>query len=150
MKGRMQVLKEVVVMSKAELKTQKTDASVEAFLNSVENEERRRDAFHVLEMFKRATGEEPKMWGPSIVGFGHRVLKYDSGRELDWMITGFSPRKANLSLYVLCGSPKEADLLAKLGKYKNGVSCLYIKRLSDIDEKVLEKLIKESVKMGRR
>lgn len=136
-------------MAKAELRTKETDASVNGFINSVENHERRADAFRLLEMFTRITGEEPKMWGPSIIGFGHRVLKYDSGRELDWMVTGFSPRKANLSLYVLCGAPKEADHLAKLGKYKNGVSCLYIKRLSDIDERVLEQLIKASVAKSR-
>ena len=132
-------------MAKAELKTKKTDASVDGFINSVENEERRADAFRLLEMFTRITGEEPKMWGPSIIGFGHRVLKYDSGRELDWMVTGFSPRKAQMSLHVLCGAPKEEEHLAKLGKYKRGVSCLYIKRLADIDEGVLERLIKSSV-----
>jgi hypothetical protein len=90
------------------------------------------------------------MWGQSIIGFGHRLLKYDSGRELDWMITGFSPRKANLSLYVLCGALKEADYLAKLGKFKNGVSCLYIKRLSDINERVLEQLIKASFALSKK
>ncbi|HMO81219.1 MAG TPA: DUF1801 domain-containing protein [Pyrinomonadaceae bacterium] len=137
-------------MAKVELKTKKTDASVDGFINSVANQERRADAFRLLEMFTRITGEEPKMWGPSIIGFGHRVLKYDSGRELDWMVTGFSPRKANLSLYVLCGAPNEAEYLAKLGKYKNGVSCLYIKRLSDIDEHILEQLIKASVAKSKK
>ena len=93
-------------MPKAELKTQLTDASVEDFLNSLENPVRRADGFRVLEMFKRVTGEEPKMWGPAIVGFGHSVLKYESGREMDWMEAAFSPRKANLTLYVICDSPK--------------------------------------------
>ncbi len=136
-------------MAKAELKTKATDGSVEEFLIGIENEDRREDAFRVLEMFKRVTGEAPTMWGPAIIGFGHRVLKYESGRELDWMVTGFSPRKANLSLYVLCGSPHEEKLLNKLGTYKNGVSCLYIKRLSDIDEEVLGKLIEASVAQSR-
>lgn len=130
-------------MAKAELKTKETEASVEDFLNSVENDERRSDAFRVLEMYKRATGEEPKMWGPAIVGFGHRHLKYESGREFDWMIAAFSPRKANMTLYVICDSPKQPDLLAKLGKHTSSVSCLYIKRLSDVDEKVLESIIKD-------
>jgi hypothetical protein len=131
-------------MAKAELKTQETEASVEEFLNSVENTERRSDAFRVLEMYKRITGEEPKMWGPAIVGFGNRVLKYETGREFDWMIAAFSPRKANMTLYVICDSPKQPELLAKLGKHTSSVSCLYIKRLSDVDEKVLEKVIKDS------
>lgn len=133
-------------MAKAELKTQETEASVEEFLNSVENPERRSDAFRVLEMFKRVTGEEPKMWGPAIVGFGHRVLKYESGREFDWMDAAFSPRKANMTLYVICDSPKQPALLAKLGKHTSSVSCLYIKRLSDVDEKVLESIVKDSHK----
>jgi hypothetical protein len=133
-------------MAKAELKTQETEASVEEFLNSVADETRRSDAFRVLEMYKRVTGEEPKMWGPSIIGFGHRVLKYESGREFDWMIAAFSPRKANLTLYVITDSPKQPELLAKLGKHTVSKACLYVKRLADIDEKVLEELIKEAVK----
>lgn len=133
-------------MAKAELKTQETEASVEEFLNSVADETRRSDAFRVLEMYKRVTGEEPKMWGPSIIGFGHRVLKYESGREFDWMIAAFSPRKANLTLYVITDSPKQPELLAKLGKHTISKACLYVKRLADIDEKVLEELIKEAVK----
>ena len=136
-------------MAKAELKTQLTDASVEDFLNSLENPVRRADSFRVLEMFKRITGEEPKMWGPAIVGFGHSVLKYDSGREMDWMEAAFSPRKANLTLYVICDSPKQPELLAKLGKHTTSAACLYVKRLSDVDEKVLEDVIKDSVEYGR-
>ncbi len=131
-------------MAKAVLKTQETDASVDDFLNSVENPERRADAFRVLEMYKRVTGEEPKMWGPTIVGFGHTVLKYETGREFDWMLAGFSPRKQNMTLYVICDSPKQPELLAKLGKHSISKACLYIKRLSDVDEKVLEKVIKDS------
>ena len=128
-----------------ELKTKETDASVEEFLNSVDDAERRKDSFRVIEIFKRITREEPKMWGPSIVGFGSRVLKYDSGREMDWMLTGFSPRKGNLTLYIMDGFEKYHDLMARLGKHKTGKSCLYVKRLSDIDQAVLEELITESL-----
>jgi len=135
-----------VTVAKAELKTKETGASVEDFLNSVENDVRRSDAFRVLEMFERITGEQPKMWGPAIVGFGDRKYKYPDGREIDWMTTAFSPRKQNLTLYVICDSPKQPELLAKLGKYTSSVSCLYIKRLSDVDENVLEKLVKDAVK----
>lgn len=132
-------------MAGAELKTKQTDASVEDFLNSVENAERRTDGFRVLEMFRRITGEEPRMWGPSIIGFGSRKFKYPDGREIDWMAVAFSPRKTNLTLYVICDSPKQPELLAKLGKHSTSVSCLYIKRLSDVDEKVLEKIVKDAV-----
>ena len=135
-----------MTVAKAELKTKETGASVEDFLNSVENDVRRSDAFRVLEMFERITGEQPKMWGPAIVGFGDRKYKYPDGREIDWMTTAFSPRKQNLTLYVICDSPKQPELLAKLGKYTSSVSCLYIKRLSDVDENVLEKLVKDAVK----
>jgi hypothetical protein len=137
-------------VAKAELKTKKIEASIEEFLNSVDDEERRKDNFKVLDMFKRITGEEPKMWGPSIVGFGSRVLKYDSGRELDWMLTGFSPRKGNLTLYIIDGFAKHDDLMARLGKHKTGKSCLYVKKLSDIDQSVLEELILESIDYIKR
>jgi hypothetical protein len=133
-------------MAKYELKTTKTDASVEGFLNSIENEERRTDGFRVLEMYKRITGEEPKMWGPGIIGFGDRKYKYPDGREMDWMTAAFSPRKQNLTLYVICDSPKQAALLEKLGKHSTSLSCLYIKRLSDVDTKVLEAIIRDSYK----
>ena len=135
-------------MAKSELKTKESDASVEGFLDSISDEGRRADAFRVLEIFRRVTGEEARMWGPAIVGFGHRVLKYDSGRELDWMVTGFSPRKANMTLYVIDGTQKQAELLAKLGKYTTGKVCLYIKRLSDVDENVLEQIVRDSLKSG--
>ncbi len=133
-------------MAKAELKTRPTKASVEKFLKGVTDEQQRADAQKVLEMMKRFSGEEPVMWGPAIIGFGSQMLKYATGRELEWPRTAFSPRKGNLSLYVLAGRTVEADLLKKLGPHKAGVSCLVIKRLADIDEKVLEKLIKESLK----
>lgn len=133
-------------MAKTEIKTRPTEASVEAFLNSVADERQRAESFRILEMFKRVTGEEPVMWGPAIVGFGSRPLRYASGRELDWMITGFSPRKGNHTLYVLGDSKKQERLLAKLGKHKTGKSCLYIKRLADVDEAIVEQLIAEAIK----
>lgn len=137
-------------MAKYEPKTRVTDASVEDFLNSVENPGRRADAFRVLEMFNRLTGETPKMWGPAIVGYGSHPITYADGRKLDWMMTGFSPRKQNMTLYVVCGSPKQPELLAKLGKHTTSVSCLYIKRLSDVDTKVLEKIIKDAFQHAKR
>lgn len=133
-------------MAKAELKTTPTDESVEAFLNGVADEQRRTDSLRVIEIYKRITGEEPKMWGPAIIGFGSQMLKYASGRELDMPIAAFSPRKASLTFYVLNGSPKESELLDRLGKHKTGKCCLYVKRLSDVDEGVLEKLISLSLK----
>ena len=133
-------------MAKAELKTKMSDASVEDFLNGVADEQQRADSFKVLELMKRVTGEEPKMWGPAIIGFGSRTLKYDSGRELEWMLTGFSPRKGNLTLYIMDGFAKYDELMAKLGKYKTGKSCLYIKRLADVNEKLLKNLVEDSVK----
>ena len=137
----------VGIMAKAEIKTKMTDASVDKFLNSVADEQQRGDSYKVLEMMKRATGEEPKMWGPSIIGFGNMVYRSPAtGREVDWLITGFSPRKGNLSLYVLNGSPAQAKLLEKLGKYKAGKGCLYVKRLADVDEKILEKVISTACK----
>lgn len=137
-------------MPKFEPKTRETDASVEEFLNSVENETRRTDAFQLLEMFRRSTGEEPKMWGPAIVGFGKYPVKYADGSTLDWLITGFSPRKQNLTLYVICGSSKQPELLAKLGTHTTSRSCLYIKRLADVDEKVLERVIKDCITYMRK
>jgi hypothetical protein len=133
-------------MAKHKLKTTKTDASVEDFLNSIENEERRNDGFRVLEMYKRVTGEQPKMWGPAIIGFGDRKYKYPDGREMDWMAAAFSPRKQNLTLYVICDSPKQSALLEKLGKHSTSVSCLYIKRLSDVDTNILEEIVTDAYK----
>ena len=134
-------------MAKVEIKTKETDASVDHFLNEVGDEEQRSDAIKILEMMEKLTGDKPKMWGASIIGFGNMVYTSPAtGREVDWLKIGFSPRKGNLSLYVLNGSPKQEKLLEKLGRYKTGKGCLYIKRLSDVDEKVLEKLIKESLR----
>ena len=133
-------------MAKAELQTRPTDASVDDFIASVENPQRRADAEKTLELFKRVTGLKPTMWGPAIVGFGSRALKYGTGRELDWPILAFSPRKQNMTLYVICNSPKQPELLAELGKHTSSVSCLYIKKLSDVDEKVLEAIVKDAYK----
>ena len=133
-------------MAKSELKTKQTEASVEDFLNGVENEAVRADCRRIVELMSDATGEPPKMWGANIIGFGSRTMKYASGRELDWLITGFSPRKANITLYLSTGEAWNDALLSKLGKHKTGMGCLYFKRLSDVDENILKKLIDESVK----
>ena len=129
----------------AELKTQKNDASVEDFLAAVDNEQRRADSVEVLELMRRVTGDEPTMWGSSIVGFGTYRYKYDSGREGEWMKVGFSPRKQNLTLYIMSGFSRFDDLMSRLGKHSTGKSCLYIKKLEDVDRGVLEELIRESV-----
>ena len=129
----------------SELKTKKNDQDPEAFINLVENDTRREDALVVLELMRKITGDEGSMWGPSIIGFGHYQLKYNSGRELDWFLTGFSPRKTSLSLYIMSGFKKYEKLLSNLGKFKTGKSCLYIKKLQDVDMKILESLITESV-----
>ena len=135
---------------RVEIKTTENDASVEDFLGSVADEQRRMDALRVLEIFKKVTGEPPKMWGAAIVGFGNRKVYRSDGGELDWLITGFSPRKASLTLYVLNGAPKQAELVAKLGKHKASGGCLHIKKLSDVDEKVLEALIASSVAKAKK
>ena len=129
----------------AELKTKKNDASVEGFLTGVENERRREDSFVVLEMMKRITGEEPTMWGSSIVGFGSYHFRYASGREGDWPRIGFSPRKQSLTLYVMPGFSNYDDLLSRLGKHRTGKSCLYVNKLADVDMDVLEQLIRSSL-----
>ena len=133
-------------MAKYELKTKETNKSVTAFIDSVENETRRNDGRTLLEMFTRITGEDARMWGPAIIGFGDRKYRYPDGREMDWMTTAFSSRKQNLTLYVVCKSPKQPELLAKLGKHKTSVSCLYINKLADVDIKVLEKVIADAYK----
>jgi hypothetical protein len=129
-------------MAKAELKTKKTGASVDAFLDSVSDEQQRTDSRDIIKMMQKATGEKPKLWGSAIIGFGSTTLKYDSGRELDWMKIGFSPRKGNIVLY---GLADRANAAKGLGKFKTGKGCLYIKRLSDIDQKLLEKIIRDTV-----
>ena len=129
----------------AELKTKKTEASVEDFLNKIKDQDVRHDCFEIAKIMKQATRSDGKMWGSSIVGFGSRHLKYASGRELDWMVIGFSPRKANITLYLPGGVESQADLLKQLGKYTTGKGCLYIKKLKDVDTKVLKQLVNESV-----
>lgn len=130
----------------AELKTKVNDASVDKFLNNVKDKSVRDDCYKILEIMKKATRAEPKMWGTSIIGFGSYHYKYASGREGDWMLTGFSPRKQNLTLYIMPGFDEYDDLLEKLGKHTTGKSCLYIKRLEDVDMKVLKDLVAKSVK----
>lgn len=132
----------------AEIKTKVTDANVDDFINSVENERRRKDGFTLLEMYKRVTGETPKMWGPTIVGFGLYHYKSErSAQEGDWPLAAFSPRKQNLTLYVYPNNFPE--LLKDLGKHKTSVGCLYINKLDDVDLKVLEKLIAASYKWSK-
>jgi uncharacterized protein DUF1801 len=130
----------------AELKTKPTAESVKEFINKIPDEERRADCFAVAKIMEEITDEKPKMWGPSIVGFGTYHYKYASGREGDWPVTGFSPRKKDLTLYLMMGFEKHGELMKKLGKHSTGKSCLYIKRLSDIHVPTLKKLIKASVK----
>jgi hypothetical protein len=132
----------------AELKTRKTQASVSAFLDRLADSEQRRDCRTLLAMMQRATGVKPKMWGTSIVGFGDYHYKYASGREADWFVIGFSPRKRDLTLYIMSGIGPHAAHLRALGKHKTGVGCLYLKRLADVDPGILEKLIVDGVKQA--
>jgi hypothetical protein len=131
----------------AELKTKKTVNSVDDFLNNVDDPGKKKDCFEIIEIMKEVTGENPKMWGNSIVGFGDYHYKYASGTEGDWFKTGFSPRKQNLTLYIMSGFDEYENLMERLGKYKIGKSCLYIKKLSDIDLNILKELISRSLLM---
>jgi hypothetical protein len=131
----------------AVIKTKPTAASVEDFINKVEDEQKRKDSFVLLEMMKKATGEEPVLWSSSIIGFGNKRYKSPAtGREVDWLRIGFSPRKANLSLYISVGIKEHAAALKKLGKHKTGAGCLYINKLEDIDLKVLKGMIDAAAK----
>lgn len=132
-----------------ELKTKVNDASVIDFLHSIENEKRKEDALKILDFFNHITGEEPKMWWSSIIGYGTYTYKYASGQTWDWMRTGFSPRKSALTLYVMPGYEFDdmQDLMEKLGKYKTGKSCLYIKKLEDIDMNVLEEIVRKGLEI---
>lgn len=134
----------------ADVTTRKTQASPKKFLEAIADEGKRKDSLALMKMMQRITGEAPKMWGGSIVGFGDYHYKYESGREGDWFLTGFSPRKQALSLYIMSGFEGHAALLAELGKFKTGKSCLYVKRLDDVDLKVLETLIRKSVASKRQ
>jgi len=129
----------------AELKTQKNDRSVSTFLEAIPDEQKRQDSLKIVELMKLASGAGPSMWGDSIIGFGAIHLKYASGRELDWFPVGFSPRKQNLTLYIIPGFETYDALLAKLGKYKMGKACIYINKLADVDSSVLYDLVKASV-----
>ena len=133
----------------AELKTRENDGDVLAFLNAVPDESKRADALRMMAIMREVTGEEPRLWGDNIVGYGHYHYKYASGREGDWFLTGFSPRKANLTLYITSGFEQFEDLRARLGKHTVGKSCLYVKHLADLDETTLRELIGRSVEHMR-
>ena len=134
----------------AELKTKQNDQSVEAFLDGIADEQKRKDSYTIVKLMQQATKAKPKMWGSSIIGFGSYHYKGASGREGDWMLIGFSPRKQNLTLYLMAGFDNYAPLLKKLGKHKTGRSCLYINKLADVDVKVLKELIAQSVAHMRK
>jgi hypothetical protein len=130
----------------AELKTKPTNISVETYLNNITDEQRRRDCCTILDIMKKAAGKEPVMWGNNIVGFGSYHYKYQSGREGDWFLTGFSSAKNHLTLYIMSGFQNYEELLSKLGKYKTGQSCLYIKNLKNLDINILTELINQSLR----
>ena len=134
----------------AELKTKKNNASVTEFMKGVDDPGQRADCRKISAMMKKATGSPPKMWGTSIVGFGSYSYSNSAGKDFEWMLTGFSPRKQATSVYIMPGFEKFDALMKKLGRYKTGKSCLYIKRLEDVDEGILQKLIEESVKHMRK
>ena len=130
----------------AELKTQPNDASVDEFLESLEDQDRREDCRKLVGIMKRITRADPQMWGKSMVGFGRYRYRYASGREGEWFLSGFSPRKQDLTIYVMAGLSRYGELLKKLGRHRTGKSCLYLKRLDDADPKVLRELITASVR----
>ncbi len=134
----------------AEAKTQKNNASVEDFLNSVANEQTRSDCFEIVNMMKKATRAEPSMWGASIVGFGEYMMTYANGRQAPWPLVGFSPRKQNITIYINPGFDTYASQLKKLGKHSTAKVCLYIKKLADVDKKVLQEIITDSVKLMKK
>lgn len=129
----------------AELKTKKTELSVEAFLNTIAEAEKKEDAFAIMKLMEKATKAKAKMWGSAIIGFGDKRLKYESGRELDWFVMGFSPRKQNFALYISGTVGTQQALLKKLGKYKTGKGCLYINKLSEIDLAVFKEIINKGL-----
>ena len=130
----------------AENKTKQTNANVDAFINNIKDESIQNDCYKIIKIMKSVTKEEPQMWGPSIIGFGSYHYKYASGREGDMCIAGFSPRKQNLTIYLMPGFETQQAHLKKLGKYKTSKVCLYIKSLNDLDVKVLKEMILQSVK----
>lgn len=132
----------------AEIKTKETDSSVEDFINSVKDESKRKDSFTIIKLMQKATKAKPKLWGSSIISFGNKIYKSPAtDREVEWFKIGFSPRKANITLYLVMDIKKYAAELKKLGKHKTGVGCLYINKLEDVDMKVLEKLITDAAKI---
>jgi len=134
----------------AEIKTKQTSKSVEDFINSVKEEQKRKDSFVLLEMMKKASGEDAKMWGGSIIGFGNKRYKSPtSGREVDWFLIGFSPRKANLTLYLMINHKEHEDAIKKLGKHKTDGGCIYINKLEDIDLKILKGMMNASLKQSK-
>ncbi len=133
-------------MAKAELKTKKNKTSVKDFINTIKDEDQRKDCTAISKMMEEITGDKPEMWGSAIIGFGHVHLKYESGRELDWMKIGFSPRKQNTTLYILNGSKEQSELLKKLGNHKTGKGCLYINKLEEVDKGILKKIIESTLK----
>jgi hypothetical protein len=134
----------------AENKTKPTKASVSSFLDSIDDPQKKADARKVAAIMRRVTGKRARMWGSSIVGYGEYHYKYASGREGDWALTGFSPRKQNLAIYIMPGFDEFPELMGRLGKYKTGKSCLYLNKLDDVDPDVLENLIGESIKVMRK
>jgi len=134
----------------ADLKTRPTGAVVKAFLDGIADDETRRDCRRLVAIMRKATGSGPKMWGSSIVGFGTYHFEYESGREGDWFLTGFSPRKRDVTLYIMAGFSRYGALMRKLGKHKTGKSCLYLRRLSDVDLDVLTDLVSASVAHMRK
>ncbi len=132
-------------MAKSDNKTKPSAASVQEFVSSIEHDTRRTDGLALLEMFNRVTGWQPRMWGPSIIGYGRYHYKYTSGREGDFLVTGFSPRKSSLSIYIMPGYRDMGEKLARLGKHKTGRSCLYINKLADIELNVLEEIVLDGI-----
>lgn len=130
----------------AELKTKKTDLSVDAFIKKIAEPQKQKDAQAIVALMEKATKAKAKMWGPAIIGFGDKVLTYDSGRELDWFVMGFSPRKQNFALYISGAVENKKGLLEKLGKHKTGKGCLYINKLEEVDSKVLKDIITNGAK----
>jgi hypothetical protein len=131
----------------SEIKTKQNEASVEEFINNLKDERQRLDSFRIVELMKKESGEEPKMWGASLIGFGTKRYKSpNTGREVDWFHIGFSPRKANISIHLVLDINKHSSKLENLGKHKTGVGCLYINKLEDIDIAVLQELIQEGLK----
>ena len=131
----------------AELKTKPNNQNVDDFLKNVSDPAKRKNCLRVLDIMKQITQQEPKMWGDSMVGFGNYHYQYTSGREGNWFLTGFSPRKQSLTIYIMSGFDQFEHLMSQLGKYKNSKSCLYVKKLDDIDLGILKELIAESIKL---